>query len=266
MNDFKKNTKSFENLIDIIKTLRGPDGCPWDQKQTHQSLSPYLIEEAHEVIEAIDKKKTKYICEELGDVLLQIILHTSIAEDSNEFTMKDVIQGISEKMIRRHPHIFLDFKASNIEEVQDNWQKIKEKEKSSSNSKASFNLPLNLPSLIKSQKIGEKTKSFKFDWKNHKGALKKVDEELKELKEAICNKKDSEILHELGDLLFSVSQVARHLNLDADSALRQANNRFEKRFFSMIDNKSLEEFSKLTDNQKEKLWIKVKQNEQKKES
>lgn len=224
----------FESLLKIVEALRGPNGCPWDKEQTHRSLTPYAIEEAHELAEAIETDQQDEMIAELGDLLLQVVLHAEIGRQEGRFNITDVIRSISEKMVRRHPHVFSDTKVANSSEVLDNWSKLKAQEKKSKQAPTDrFDVALSLPALARSQKIGEKTKRYRFDWDKAEDVLKKVDEELSELKAAMANADRSEIEHEIGDLLFSIAQLARHLNLEAEQCLRTANTRFEKRFFHM---------------------------------
>lgn len=224
----------FESLLKIVEALRGPNGCPWDKEQTHRSLTPYAIEEAHELAEAIEAGRQDEIISELGDLLLQVVLHAEIARQEGRFDISDVIRAISEKMVRRHPHVFSDTKVTDSKEVLDNWSKLKAQEKKSKEAPTDrFDVALSLPALARSQKIGEKTKRYRFDWDTAEDVLKKVEEELSELKTAMAKADRAELEHELGDLLFSVAQLARHLNLEAEQCLRTANARFEKRFFHM---------------------------------
>lgn len=211
----------------VVEHLRGPQGCPWDKEQTHATLTRFAIEEAHELGEAIDSGDQKAIRDELGDLLLQVVLHAEIARQEGRFDIHDVIQNISEKMVRRHPHVFGDVKAETSAEVLDNWAEIKAQEKGH---KDPFDIPKGLPALLRAHKIGEKTKKVAFDWDNAGQCWGKVIEELEELKEAVTVQ---ETAAELGDLLFSLSQWARHKGLDAEQALRQTNLSFEVRFKKM---------------------------------
>jgi tetrapyrrole methylase family protein/MazG family protein len=230
-----KELGEFSALVKIVEDLRGPDGCPWDKEQSHKTLTQYAIEEVYEFVEAIDSGEQNAIIEELGDLLLQVVLHSEIAKQSNTFSIKEVIQSISSKMIRRHPHVFSHTVVHSSEEVVENWQKIKTEEKNSKQI-SNFGIPVNMPSLIRSQKIGNKTKNYNFDWSNASEVLPKIEEEWGELKEAISSGSLEEQQNELGDLLFSVAQLARHLNFDAEQSLRKTNRRFENRFFRMLTN------------------------------
>jgi tetrapyrrole methylase family protein/MazG family protein len=265
-----KNTNEFKALVEVVAALRGPQGCPWDKEQTHQTLTQYAIEEAHELAEAIDKNNQNEIIEELGDLLLQVILHTEIAKQEGRFDLSNVIQSITQKMIRRHPHVFGDVQVSGSKEVLQNWAKIKASEKTMSSSSTSTadarenslfaNIPRALPALLRAQKIGAKSVRYNFDWEHPLQVLAKVEEELAELKEAMSEKNIKEQQLELGDLLFSVVQLARHLNFDAEQALRMTNQKFEIRFAKMYelvaaDNKN---FVDLPASELEKYWQKAK--------
>ncbi len=258
-----KNLKDFNALLDVVKRLRGPDGCPWDKEQTHKSLTRFAIEEAHELAEAIDQDDQKEIIQEFGDVLLQVVLHSEIARQDSRFEISDVIEAISSKMIRRHPHVFGDVNVKDSDEVLKNWGEIKADEKAKAGKtapEARFDIPEQLPALIRAQKIGEKTQRQRFDWPSAKEVMVKVEEELLEVKEAIESKNQSEIEAEIGDLLFSVAQLARHLKIDPEQSLRQCNRRFERRFFKMqelAENRKLD-FMALKDAEVESLWTEAK--------
>jgi len=222
----EQDLTDFYNLKRIIAQLRAPDGCPWDREQTHGSIKQYLIEEAYEVIQTIDENKMDKLCDELGDLLLQILLHTQIAEDNGEFDIENVIRSISEKMIRRHPHVFGNVEADTPDKVLANWDEIKRQENGSDYSLLS-SVPRNIPSLAYSHAIQNRAARTGFDWKDFDGILNKVIEELGELKEA---KTDAQKVHEFGDLIFVLTNVARWLNIDPELSLRQANDRFYHRF------------------------------------
>lgn len=256
-----KNINNFDALTEIVKTLRGPDGCPWDKEQNHETLTQYAIEEAYELAEAIDNKQKDELIEELGDLLLQVVLHSEIASQNRDFTIEDVITSICAKMIRRHPHVFANEKAETSQEVLANWQIIKNEEKRKKKTPINrFDIPTAIPALIRSQKIGTKTHNFNFDWNTPHQVFAKVEEEVRELKEALQTGTSEEKQFELGDLLFSLAQLARHLNFDAEQALRQTNTRFEKRFFKMLELMKLEniDINELSSEQKESYWQKAK--------
>lgn len=254
-----QNLREFESLLKVVEDLRGPDGCPWDKEQTHDTLTRFAIEEAHELSEAIDSGDQNAIRDELGDVLLQVVLHSEIARQEKRFDIHDVIQNISEKMVRRHPHVFessdgqAPTKAQNSEAVLTNWAEIKAKEKGH---KDPFDIPKNLPALLRAHKIGEKTKKVAFDWETSEQCWTKVTEELGELQQAVNENNRTEIEAELGDLLFSLSQWARHMDLDAEQALRKTNMSFEQRFKKMqelVKTAGLS-WASLPADQKEKYW------------
>lgn len=250
--------RKFETLREIIARLRAPDGCPWDRKQTHTSLKSYLIEESYEVLQAIDENDSEKLCEELGDVLLQILLHSQIASEEGKFEISDVIQKISNKIIYRHPHVFSEAKVSGAKEVSANWQKLKqEREKRTS---LLDGLSRSMPALARSQALQCRAAEIGFDWKEVEGILEKINEELKELKEAKDQEQRSQ---EFGDLIFALVNFGRHLNVDLEHALRLANDRFYNRFSHMeevcrkkgisIDKLSLEELDALWEEAKKKL-------------
>lgn len=251
--------KEFNKLVKIVKKLRAPDGCPWDKKQTLFSLRDHLIEETFELIEAIDKKDTENIKEELGDLLLHIVMHSVIAAEENLFTLNDVINTISEKLIRRHPHVFGSKSADSVEAVLVNWEKIKRDEKRDRKSILD-GIPKALPSIQKAYKLQEKAKKVGFDWENVEDCTKKVEEEFLELKEAIKYKSFDEIESEFGDVIFSLINLSRFLNINADKALQKANEKFKHRF-QYIENKLTEiglSFEDASIEFLEELWQKSK--------
>jgi tetrapyrrole methylase family protein/MazG family protein len=220
---------TFDAFCRIIARLRAPDGCPWDRKQTHNSLKPYLIEEAYEAIQALEAEDAPKLCEELGDLLLQIGLHAQIAEESGEFEMADVLRHINEKLIRRHPHVFGDVEVSGPEEVSLNWEEIKRAEGKPTKSILD-GIPKDIPSLAYCQIIQQRAARLGFDWRQIEGVLDKVTEELAEIREAETHQ---EKVDEFGDLLFALANAARWLQIDLESALRQSNERFCRRFAYM---------------------------------
>ena len=252
--------KSFSALMEIVATLRGPNGCPWDKEQTHQSLTPFAIEEVFEFVEAVERSDNHEMKEELGDVLFQVALHAQLASERNAFTIEDVLVALNSKMIRRHPHVFGNEKASTSEEVLANWEIIKKQEKSQKKTAEHFEIPAALPALQRSFKIGKKTQKSGFDWPEASAVKDKVLEELKEVDESIIDKDDEKVAEELGDLLFSVAQYVRHLGHEPESCLRLANRKFERRYFSMLEMCRLKNisFESLSLAEKEDLWIKVK--------
>lgn len=227
---------AIERLEQIMVTLRGDSGCPWDKEQTHQSLRRYLIEECYEVIEAIDDGDMNNLQEELGDLLLQVVFHARLAEESGNFNLNDVVCGISTKMVRRHPHVFNHVKVKNSNEVLVNWEEIKEKEKKQQRRHAQgalHGVPRQLPALIRAYKIQERAARVGFDWPSIDGAWEKVTEETNELKAAVENGDYSSMQEELGDLLFAVVNIARFLKIEPELALAATTAKFEKRFHQM---------------------------------
>jgi len=222
---------AFEDFQQIIAQLRSPEGCPWDREQTHTSLKPYLIEESYEALEALDQEDMPSLKEELGDILLQIVLHAQIGIENGEFRMSDVMQFISDKMIRRHPHVFADGDARDVAGVIHKWEEIKANERKDNGKPEKKGMldgiPANLPALVQSQHIQQRAQRIGFDWPEISGVIKKIYEELDELKQAQTSE---ERISETGDVLFAVVNLARWLDVDAESALRESNRRFKKRF------------------------------------
>jgi len=223
------NLGSFAALQHIMARLRAPDGCPWDREQTHASIKRHLIEECYEVVEALDEKDPDKLCEELGDLLMQIVLHAQIAAEAGEFEMRDVLRGISAKLIRRHPHVFGDVTVSSAQEVAQNWEAIKQTEREEGVSLLA-SVPKEMPALAYSQAIQSRAAKVGFEWPDFQGVLDKLREELDELKKAHT---EEERLHEFGDILASLVNVARWLKIDAEESLRLANQRFYRRFSHM---------------------------------
>lgn len=256
------NLNLFESLMQIVRSLRGPDGCPWDKEQTHQTLTPYAIEEVYEFVDAVETGNDVLIKDELGDVLFQVALHAALAEERNAFEIKDVIKNINEKLVRRHPHVFSNTEVSGIDEVWKNWEEIKRNEKKNSPKKSQgpFDFPNHLPALQRSHKIGVKSQKLKFDWPNSDEVLKKVFEEFNELHVEAKNKDHAAMEDEFGDVLFSLAQWARHRNIEPEQALRKANKKFETRFNTMmaIVEKENKNWDVLTDDEKEEFWSKAK--------
>jgi tetrapyrrole methylase family protein/MazG family protein len=222
----------FYNLVDIMKRLRAPDGCPWDREQTHKSLLPYLLEETYEVMEAVDEDDPDRLKEELGDLLLQIVFHAQIAEESDQFDIDDVAKSLSDKLIRRHPHVFERKRDISSDQVTVNWEKIKLEHDKSNNGRNSVlaGVPKSLPALLRAYRVQEKAARFGFDWEEVDQIVVKLDEELRELKAELDTDNRSGIEEELGDLLFTVVNVARFLKIDPEAALNRITNKFMRRF------------------------------------
>lgn len=257
--DAQKN--QLKDLVAIMDRLLSPGGCPWDREQTPKSLTPFAIEEAHELAEAIEKNDVGSTKEELGDLLLQVVFHAALAKSLGQFTLEDVIQTICEKMIRRHPHVFGEGKAETSDEVLKNWNIIKAKEKGDGAPKG-FGIPTSLPALQRAQKIGDKTKNLKFDWDNAKSVMEKVEEEMAELKQAFAEGDKAHTEEELGDLFFVLAQFARHMKMEAESTARAANRKFENRFAKLLDLAAArgKDFQALSSEEKEKMWDEIKKN------
>ncbi|HBA88746.1 MAG TPA: nucleoside triphosphate pyrophosphohydrolase [Geobacter sp.] len=220
----------FDRLVEIMRKLRAPGGCPWDAEQSHDSLKRYLLEEAYEVIEAIDAGGGEHLKEELGDLLLQPVFHAAIAEENGEFTMDDVLDAINEKLVRRHPHVFGDEVIETSAAQVQNWEKIKTKEKGVERKSALSGIPPHLPALMQAQKITEKAARVGFDWEHTDQVFAKVMEELHEFQEAMAAGDQKEMESELGDLLFAIVNLGRFLALDPEDALRKTIQRFTRRF------------------------------------
>jgi len=225
------NNDKLERLIDIMEVLRSKEGCPWDREQTHESLKRYLIEETYEYLEAVDLKDKRHMCEELGDVLLQVVFHAQIASENGDFNIEDVINGICEKMIHRHPHVFGDVSAETSSEVLKNWEEIKKKEKGNIDQASVLqDVPINLPALMRSYKVQQKAAQVGFDWDDTSYVFAKIREEIDEL-EAEYKKSDKVGMEdELGDVLFSVVNLSRFLKVHPELSLSQSTNKFIKRF------------------------------------
>jgi len=224
--------KNFSKLRAIIAELRGPNGCPWDKEQTHESLKRYLIEETYEVIDAIDNEDIDHLIEELGDVLLQVMLHAQIGEDEGYFSIDDVIEGLSAKMIRRHPHVFGNAHAANSEEVLINWQEIKKQEKTEASSSLLEGVSKSLPNLLRAYELQKKAAMVGFDWQEITPAVEKVKEELDEFVDELDGTTEGFIRakKEFGDLLFAFVNVARFLKINPEEALNETNQKFTRRF------------------------------------
>ena len=226
-----KDKYTLNDLIELMKTLRSSNGCPWDREQTHESLKRYFIEETYEVLEAIDEKSKEMLCEELGDVLLQVVFHAKIAEENGDFNIDDVITGITKKMYSRHMHVFGNDKAETAEDVLNNWEVTKRKEKELDSYTAELRrIGKNLPALMRSFKVQQKATEVGFDWDNVEDAMKKVHEEIKELSDAQNSGNIQNMSEELGDLLFAVVNVSRFLKVHPELALNDTIEKFINRF------------------------------------
>ena len=259
-------------LLAIMKALRTPEtGCPWDLEQDFSTIAPYTIEEAYEVADAIERNDFDDLCDELGDLLLQVVYHAQMAKERSKFSFEDVVAGVCAKMIRRHPHVFGDAGQRDIGQVKGMWEKIKDAEKSTKKSKqksdvkvsALDGVPVPLPPLTRALKLQQKAARVGFDWENADPVFDKILEELDEVKSELARASVDQkaVEAEIGDVLFSVTNLARHLNVNPETALRNANIKFTNRFHSMeqaidINDKKLDE---LSINELEELWLRAKQ-------
>ena len=232
-----KDYTAIDSLLKVMAQLRNPDGgCPWDLEQDFSTIAPYTLEEAYEVADAIERNDMADLCEELGDLLLQVVFHAQIASEEDHFDFGHVVSGIVDKMIRRHPHVFGNETRNSAGEVVTRWDEIKAAEKEAKRGQHPGlldDVPANLPGLMQAAKIGRKASKVGFDWPDHTGALAKVGEEIEELTSAINEGNQTHIQAEMGDLLFTCANLSRHLGVDADAALRQANQKFRDRFARM---------------------------------
>ena len=222
---------AFKKLTEIVDTLMGENGCPWDKVQTRESLKPYLVEEAYETLEALDNNNPEEIKEELGDLLYQVLFHAKISENKNEFNITDVVESISHKMVHRHPHVFKKENLETPEEVVTQWEEIKSKEKGKANRESVLDgIPPHLPGLLRAQKLQKKAAKQGFDWDIIDDVFNKLDEEIAEFKEAVLSGKETDMTAELGDIIFVLVNIAKFKKIDAEEALRATNNKFIKRF------------------------------------
>lgn len=244
-----KNRYTYEDLLEIMALLRGKNGCPWDREQTHESLKRYMIEETYEVLETIDRKDNARFCDELGDLLLQVIFHAQISKENGGFNMGDVIDGICRKLVSRHTHVFGDAKADTADDVVENWEEIKKKEKGLENHTGVLrDVPSNLPALMRSFKVQQKAAQVGFDWDNIDDVIAKVDEEIQELKDVYKSNNMERISDEMGDAFFALVNLARFLKVHPELALTGTTNKFIKRFEyieseSIRNGRQLEEMS-----------------------
>jgi MazG family protein len=225
--------RSFSELVALMTKLRGPDGCPWDRKQTFESLKPFIVEESYEVVDAIDKNDRGALAEELGDFLLQAVFVAEIAREEGSFDIGDVITAIHNKLVRRHPHVFGDVEAKDAEQVLVNWEKLKNEERKAEDKSVLAGVPQSLPALLKASRLTEKAARVGFDWRRAEDVFAKIDEEVGELRDAVDGKNPQDIHDEIGDLLFSIANIARKLDVNAEEALQSANRKFMRRFESM---------------------------------
>ena len=251
-----QDTRLFSTLVEVITRLRGPEGCPWDRKQTHTSLRECLLEECYEVLEALDDGDTGRLSVELGDLLMQVVLHSQIASEAGEFELGDVISSINKKLIHRHPHIFGSVEVRDADEVLVNWEALKKEERQKDTSMLD-GVPKQMPSLAYSQEIQSRVARVGFDWDSDQGVIDKLAEEVAEYKQA---KDKEQKAAEFGDMLFTLANVARRQGIDLEAALRQSNSRFYGRFACMEElcRQRGIDFAKLSFEEQNKLWEEAK--------
>ena len=256
--DKKKAAKNFIKFLGIIEKLRGPDGCPWDKEQTHESLLPYFLEETYEVIESIEEKEWGTLKEELGDIMLHVALQSQIAFEKRRFDIVDTLDSVNEKLVKRHPHVFS--KRDNVasSDAKKNWEFMKHKEKKRKS--RLDGVPSNLPALNRASRLQQKASYVGFDWKNIDGVWEKLDEELNELKGAIKKNDEQNIGEEIGDVLFTIVNLARHLKVQSEDELRKANKKFVERFKKVESFIKIEglDFENLSPQKLDEIWEKIK--------
>jgi tetrapyrrole methylase family protein / MazG family protein len=254
--EIPQDLKRFDSLVEIIALLRGPEGCPWDRKQTHSSLREHLLEESYEVLEALDEADAQELCTELGDLLLQIVLHAQVAKEASEFDMGDVTEAINRKLIYRHPHVFGSASAKDADEVLVHWEELKKKERKEDVGMLD-GVPKMLPALAYSQSVQDRVARVGFDWPSDDGVLGKLAEEIAEFKDAATPQEKSA---EFGDILFTLANYARRQGIDPETALREANQKFYRRFSHMekLCRERKLDLSKMTLDEQNKLWDEAK--------
>ena len=257
-----KLTKEINNLLQTFKKLRDPSqGCPWDKEQDFKSIASCSIEEAYEVADAIEREDFNDLKEELGDLFFQIIFHSGMAEEKKLFNFEEVVKELNDKLIRRHPHVFDKKQEMSASESLEIWEKEKKKEREKKNLISLMDdIPKNLPSLTRAKKIQKRAKSVGFDWQNENDVIRKIDEEIDELKRAKASQKKEDISEEIGDLFFTLVNLSRHYNLEPEDIIRKANLKFETRFRKMEDEASMAnvDLKDLEINELETLWQRIK--------
>ncbi len=261
--------RTFEDLVALMARLRSPEGCPWDREQTYDSLKTYLLEEAYEVLDAVEERDFDKLAQELGDLLLQVVFYAQMAGEEGKFDVHDVIRQLSDKLIRRHPHVFGDLRVNGSEEVLKNWERLKAEERDGAHREAApegapslfRDIPRALPALLEAYQMTRRASRVGFDWKTIDELLEKLPEEVKELRDALAKKERSKIEEEAGDLLFVAVNIARFLELDPEVTLRRANRKFRERFEAV--EKHLAEQGKVPDlahrDEMEHYWNKAKE-------
>jgi MazG family protein len=256
----RMSKRTFDDLVQLMTTLRGPNGCPWDRKQTLPDLKPYVIEEAYEVVDAIDQDDRRALAEELGDLLLQAVFIAELTREEGTFDIYDAITAIHDKLVRRHPHVFGDVEAGDAETVLVNWEKLKQDERKAENKSILSGVPQSMPALLKASRLTEKAARVGFDWRRTDDVFDKLDEEMAELREAVASGDEQHVHEEIGDLLFTIANIARKVNVNPEEALQSTNRKFMRRFGSMesqvrergqnLDQLQLEEMDRLWDEAK----------------
>lgn len=225
--------RTFDDLVSLMTRLRGPDGCPWDRKQTLPDLKPYIIEEAYEVVDAIDRDDRGALTEEVGDLLLEAVFVAEITREEGTFDIYDAITSIHDKLVRRHPHVFGDVQAGDAEQVLVNWEKLKQDERKAENKSLLAGVPQSMPALLKASRLTEKASRVGFDWRRTEDVFDKIDEELAELREAVASGDAAHVHEEIGDLLFTIANIARKVDVNPEEALQSTNRKFMSRFGHM---------------------------------
>lgn len=262
----KTAAAEFEKLVKVMRRLRGTKGCPWDREQTRESLKPFLIEEAHEVLEAIDEGPIEVLKEELGDLLFQVVFHAQIAEERGEFQIKDVLTALTEKMMRRHPHVFGGTEARTAQEVLARWEELKHQEDRNRKRRSLLDgVPKGLPALMRAHQLQVRAARVGFDWRQLEPIWQKVREELRELEDSVRRQAPKAIEAEFGDLLFALVNLSRFLKVDPEQSLREANQRFVERFQFMEKRarKSRRPLSEMSLAEMDRLWEEAKAVERK---
>lgn len=249
--------RSFDELVQLMTTLRGPDGCPWDRKQTLPDLKPFVIEEAYEVVDAIDRDDRGALAEEVGDLLLEAVFIAEVTREEGSFDVYDSITAIHDKLVRRHPHVFGEVEAKDAEQVLVNWEKLKNEERKAENKSVLAGVPQSLPALLKASRLTEKAARVGFDWRRAEDVFDKIDEELGELRAAVAGGDTAAVREEIGDLLFALANIARKLEINPEEALQGTNRKFMRRFETIersaresgrnLDQLTLEEMDTLWD-------------------
>ena len=252
--------RTFDELVQLMTTLRGPNGCPWDRKQSLPDLKPFVIEEAYEVVDAIDREDRRALLEEVGDLLMEAVFIAEITREEGSFDIYDSVTAIHDKLVRRHPHVFADVEVSGADQVIVNWEKLKNEERKAENKSVLSGVPDALPALLKASRLTEKAARVGFDWEKTEDVFAKIDEEVGELREAVAARNSVDVAEEVGDLLFTLANIARKLDVNPEEALQATNRKFMRRFEAMesavratdrnLDQLTLQEMDQLWDEAK----------------